>query len=55
MVSDMKHSPIRIGHDLIASLLVCAGKLEMTKTLGNMFRSPEKRWRDDIASVCDGH
>ena len=27
----MKHSPIPIGHDLIASSLVCAGKLETTK------------------------
>ena len=30
VVSDMKHSPTPIGHDLIASSLVCAGKLETT-------------------------
>ena len=52
----MKHSPTPIGHYLIVSSLVSAVKLETTKVPRQyMFRSPDKRWRDDIASVCGGH
>ena len=49
MVSDMKHSPTPIGHDLIASSLVCAGKLETTT---------DPPTSDDpiiSLSVCDGY